>query len=97
MAVSANAAPGTKIIQRGVHRISVVRALDSIAPHSGISGMSAEFGGPIRTTERDSSMLSERTALTMTPRTPSSATRTSDATTCWLRFVAITGRRCGIW
>jgi len=81
---------------RVAHRISVVRAVESIAPHSGTSGINAEFGGPIRTTESDSSMLSERTALTITPRTPSSARRTSEATICWLRFIEITGSRCGI-
>ena len=68
--------------QRVAHRISVVRALDSIAPHSGTSGTSAKFGGPMRTTDRDSTTSSDRTALTRTPSTPSSATRTKDATTC---------------
>ena len=82
IAVSANAAPGTKISHRVSQSASTVREVASSAPHSGVSGISAATGGPVRTTVSDSSMLMDRTVPTSTPSTPSSATSTSEATTC---------------
>ena len=81
--------------QRVVHRLSIVRALASNPPHSGGSAIWAKLTIPLMTRLNDSSIVICRVAPTNTPSTPSSASSTSDAMTCWLRFIASVGTRCG--